>query len=111
MRFGARPGRAVVGRPFGGASLRRRSTGCVLLATLLRPCRGRQVQETADVTLGGVILPETAKARPLSGEVVRVGPGKQQEDGSRKALRVQPGDRVVYFKYAGARAGGGAFFV
>lgn len=60
-----------------------------------------QVQENAGVTVGGVILPDSAKERPLSGEVVRVGPGKRQEDGSRKAPRVVPGDRVVYFKYAG----------
>ena len=60
-----------------------------------------QVQEQGGVTVGGVILPDSAKERPLSGEVVRVGPGKQQEDGSRKAPRVKPGDKVVYFKWAG----------
>ncbi len=51
--------------------------------------------------MGGVILPDSAKERPLSGEVVRAGPGKRQEDGTRKAPKVQPGDKVVYFKYAG----------
>jgi hypothetical protein len=39
-----------------------------------------QVEETADVTLGGVVLPEAAKERPLSGVVVRTGPGKYDKD-------------------------------
>lgn len=91
-----------------------------------------QVEETADVTVGGVVLPETAKERPVSGVVVSVGPGKydaeaegkrrpmvvgarMQAAGPRRArvlvnregfvgtavLQVQPGDRVLYFKYAG----------
>lgn len=60
-----------------------------------------QVQESADVTLGGVILPDSAKERPLSGTVVRCGPGKMGDDGQRKAPKVKEGDRVVYFKYAG----------
>lgn len=38
--------------------------------------------------MGGVILPDSAKERPLSGEVVRVGEGKRQDDGSRKAPKV-----------------------
>lgn len=62
-----------------------------------------QVEEVADVTLGGVVLPETAKERPLSGIVKTVGPGKYDPDaeGQRKPMTVQPGDRVLYFKYAG----------
>ncbi|PRW39161.1 20 kDa chloroplastic-like [Chlorella sorokiniana] len=65
-----------------------------------------RVQESADVTMGGVILPDTAKERPLSGTVVRVGPGKQGDDGQRKAPKrkapkVKEGDKVIYFKYAG----------
>lgn len=62
-----------------------------------------EVEEAADVTVGGVVLPEDAKERPVSGRVVRVGPGKYDKDadGGRKAVRVAPGDRVLYFKYAG----------
>ena len=65
-----------------------------------------EVEESADVTVGGVVLPEDAKERPVSGRVVRVGPGKYDKDaeegkGGRKAPRVAPGDRVLYFKYAG----------
>lgn len=62
-----------------------------------------KVEEVADVTLGGVILPDSAKERPLSGTVVRTGPGKYDKDaeGKRKAMTVAPGDRILYFKYAG----------
>uniref|UniRef100_A0A7S0RR56 20 kDa chaperonin, chloroplastic n=1 Tax=Chlamydomonas leiostraca TaxID=1034604 RepID=A0A7S0RR56_9CHLO len=62
-----------------------------------------KVEETADVTIGGVLLPETAKERPLSGTVVSTGPGKYDAEAEekRKPMRVQPGDRVLYFKYAG----------
>jgi chaperonin GroES len=51
--------------------------------------------------MGGVILPDSAKERPLSGTIVRVGPGAIADDGTRKPLKVKEGDRVVYFKYAG----------
>ncbi|GIM17206.1 hypothetical protein Vretimale_19723 [Volvox reticuliferus] len=62
-----------------------------------------RVEEVSDVTLGGVILPDSAKERPLSGTVVRTGPGKYDKaaEGKRKAMTVQPGDKVLYFKYAG----------
>jgi chaperonin GroES len=61
-----------------------------------------QVQEQAGVTSGGVLLPDAAKEKPIAGEVVRVGAGKASpEDGSRTPVKVAPGDRVLYFKYAG----------
>ncbi len=49
-----------------------------------------QVEDTSDVTVGGVVLPETAKERPLSGTVVRVGPGKYDPsaEGQRKPMTV-----------------------
>lgn len=64
------------------------------------------VQDTADVTIGGVLLPDSAKERPLSGTVVRVGPGKWDQSlnegkGGRVPIGVKAGDRVLYFKYAG----------
>jgi chaperonin GroES len=64
------------------------------------------VQDTADVTIGGVLLPDSAKERPLSGTVVRAGPGKWDASlndgkGGRVPIGVSPGDRVLYFKYAG----------
>ncbi|KAK9808992.1 hypothetical protein WJX72_007519 [[Myrmecia] bisecta] len=70
----------------------------------LRPVGDRvliKVQEAADVTAGGVMLPDAAKEKPISGTVVAVGPGKRSEDGSRKAMKVAEGDHVLYFKYAG----------
>lgn len=69
----------------------------------LRPLGDRvllEVDEQADVTVGGVILPSSAKERPMSGTVVATGAGKFEE-GKRKPAKVKPGDRVLYFKYAG----------
>ncbi len=61
-----------------------------------------RVQEAAAVTAGGVVLPESAKARPMAGEVVRTGPGKwDEEGGARVEPKVKAGDRVLFFKYAG----------
>ncbi|KAK9834238.1 hypothetical protein WJX84_012122 [Apatococcus fuscideae] len=70
----------------------------------IRPLGDRvllKVQEQADVSAGGVLLPSSAKERPISGRVVRTGPGKLEKDGKRKAIDVQEGDQVLYFKYAG----------
>lgn len=51
-------------------------------------------------TKSGIIMPDTAKEKPQEGEVVAVGPGRQ-EKGERIALDVKVGDRVIYSKYAG----------
>ncbi|MDQ7093180.1 co-chaperone GroES [Desulfosporosinus sp. PR] len=51
-------------------------------------------------TKSGIIMPDTAKEKPQEGEVVAVGPGKM-EKGTRVALDVKTGDRVIYSKYAG----------
>ncbi|DBA77483.1 TPA: hypothetical protein ACH3X1_009306 [Trebouxia sp. C0004] len=70
----------------------------------LRPVGDRvllKVQEETSVTAGGLMLPESARERPMSGSVVRVGPGKRDKDGSRKTPKVKEGDTVLYFKYAG----------
>ena len=48
-----------------------------------------QVQEEADVTAGGVLLPLTAKEKPIAGSVVRAGPGKFKEDGTRSIPKVR----------------------
>lgn len=47
-----------------------------------------QVQEQTAITAGGLMLPESARERPMSGAVVSVGPGKRDKDGSRKAPKV-----------------------
>jgi chaperonin GroES len=52
-------------------------------------------------TKGGIILPDTAKEKPVIGEVVAVGPGKVTDDGKKVALEVKVGDKVLYGKYSG----------
>ena len=49
---------------------------------------------------GGILLPDSAKERPQSGEVIAVGPGKI-EDGKRLAMEIKAGDTIVYSKYGG----------
>lgn len=53
------------------------------------------------VTKGGIIIPDSAKEKPIKGTIVAVGPGKTGEDGKPVALTVKEGDVVLYSKYAG----------
>jgi chaperonin GroES len=50
---------------------------------------------------GGIILPDTAKEKPVVGEIVAVGPGKVGDDGKKIAMEVKVGDKVLYGKYSG----------
>ena len=50
---------------------------------------------------GGIYIPDSAKQKPIDGEVIAVGPGKVLDDGTRSVLAVQVGDRVIYSKYGG----------
>ncbi|NIM01139.1 MAG: co-chaperone GroES [Acidobacteria bacterium] len=50
---------------------------------------------------GGIIIPDTAKEKPMEGKVVAVGAGRLNKDGSRAPLEVKAGDRVLFGKYAG----------
>ena len=52
-------------------------------------------------TKGGIIIPDTAKEKPLEGEVVAVGNGKLLEDGKVRPLDIKAGDRILFSKYAG----------
>ena len=52
-----------------------------------------------EVTAGGIIIPDTAKEKPMQGEVIAVGPGKKMEDGKIVMMSVKPGDRVLFAKY------------
>ncbi|MEW6666481.1 MAG: co-chaperone GroES [Thermodesulfobacteriota bacterium] len=52
-------------------------------------------------TKGGIIIPDTAKEKPVEGKVVAVGDGKVLESGKRVPLEVKKGDRVLFGKYAG----------
>jgi chaperonin GroES len=50
---------------------------------------------------GGIILPDTAKEKPVIGEIVAVGPGKVSDDGKKVAMELKVGDKVLYGKYSG----------
>ena len=52
-------------------------------------------------TKGGIILPDTAKEKPVVGEVVAVGPGKVADDGKKIPMEIKVGDKVLYGKYSG----------
>jgi chaperonin GroES len=51
---------------------------------------------------GGIIIPDSAKEKPVEGEVVAAGPGRVQKDGSVRPLDVKKGDRVLFAKYGGS---------
>ncbi|MCC6676570.1 MAG: co-chaperone GroES [Phycisphaerales bacterium] len=57
--------------------------------------------ETESKTASGIYLPDTAKEKPVRGEVVATGPGKRLDNGKRAEMSVSKGDTVVYGKYAG----------
>lgn len=50
---------------------------------------------------GGIIIPDTAKEKPMEGEIIEVGPGRTSDEGKRTPLEVKKGDRVLYGKYSG----------
>jgi chaperonin GroES len=60
----------------------------------------RRVEET-ETTAGGIIIPDTAKEKPMQGEVLATGPGARNDKGEIVALDVQPGDRIVFGKWSG----------
>ena len=60
-----------------------------------------KISEAEEKTAGGILLPDTAKEKPQVGEVVQVGSGKRNDDGSFQAMEVKVGDKVLYSKYAG----------
>jgi chaperonin GroES len=70
----------------------------------IRPLQDRvlvkRVQEE-EKTKGGIIIPDTAKEKPIEGKVVAVGNGKVLEDGKVRPLEVKAGDRVLFGKYSG----------
>ncbi len=57
--------------------------------------------ESEAKTKGGIIIPDTAKEKPIEGTVVAVGPGKVRDDGSRREVSLKQGDRVLFGKYDG----------
>jgi chaperonin GroES len=57
--------------------------------------------EEEQKTKGGLIIPDTAKEKPMQGEVLAVGPGARDEDGDLVPMSVQVGDRVLFGKWSG----------
>jgi chaperonin GroES len=57
--------------------------------------------EGEEKTAGGIIIPDTAKEKPMQGEVVSVGPGARDENGKLQPLDVKAGDRVLFGKWSG----------
>jgi chaperonin GroES len=69
-----------------------------------RPLHDRVVVKRIDEdekTVGGIIIPDTAKEKPQQGEVVAVGPGGRDEDGERIPMDVKAGDTVLFGKWSG----------
>ena len=59
------------------------------------------MEEDAQMSAGGIYIPDTAKEKPQEGKVVAVGPGKLTDDGKRIPMELAVGDTVVYSKYGG----------
>jgi chaperonin GroES len=69
-----------------------------------RPLHDRVVVKRVaeeEKTKGGIIIPDTAKEKPMEGEIVAVGPGARDEKGALVALDVKAGDRILFGKWSG----------
>ena len=69
-----------------------------------RPLHDRVVVrriEGQDKTAGGIIIPDTAKEKPMEGEIVAVGPGGRDESGKLIPIDLKPGDRILFGKWSG----------
>jgi len=70
----------------------------------IRPLHDRVIVkrlEEEEKTKGGIIIPDTAKEKPIEGRVIGVGDGRVKKDGTRIALEVKKGDRILFTKYGG----------
>jgi len=70
----------------------------------IRPLQDRVIVKRVkeeEKTKGGIIIPDTAKEKPIEGEVVAVGSGKVLDDGKIRKMDLKEGDRVLFGKYAG----------
>jgi chaperonin GroES len=73
------------------------------MTTNIRPLHDRVIVkriEEGEQVRGGIIIPDSAKEKPQEGEVIAVGEGKYRKDGTRQALDVKAGDRVLFGKYS-----------
>jgi len=70
----------------------------------VRPLHDRLIIKTMkeeEMTKGGIIIPDTAKEKPVEGKVIAVGAGRVKKDGTKMPLEIKKGDRVLYAKYGG----------
>ena len=70
----------------------------------IRPLHDRVIVKRVEEegkTKGGIIIPDTAKEKPIEGKVTAVGAGKILENGTKQPLEVKKGDKVLFGKYAG----------
>ncbi|MDI6740795.1 MAG: co-chaperone GroES [Candidatus Edwardsbacteria bacterium] len=70
----------------------------------MRPLSDRVIVkplEQKEAKKGSIIIPDTAKEKPMEGEVMAVGPGKVADNGTRIAMDIKKGDKVLYGKYSG----------
>jgi chaperonin GroES len=75
------------------------------MAVKIRPLGDRLLVkriEEAEESRGGIIIPDTAKEKPMQGDVIACGPGRTLEDGKIQKLEVKAGDRILMSKYAGS---------
>ncbi|MEP6470295.1 MAG: co-chaperone GroES [Chloroflexota bacterium] len=80
------------------------TTTVTATATTLKPLGDRLVIRPAprdEMTKSGIVLPDTAKERPQEGTILSVGPGRILDDGTREAMDVSAGQKVLFQKYAG----------
>jgi chaperonin GroES len=76
-----------------------------VMKTNIQPLHDRVIVkriEEGEQVSGGIIIPDSAKEKPQEGEVIAAGLGNYREDGSRQALDVMAGDRVLFGKYGGS---------
>ena len=70
----------------------------------IRPLHDRLIVkrlEEEEKTKGGIIIPDTAKEKPIEGKVIAVGQGRMNKDGEKVPMDVKKGDRILFAKYAG----------
>lgn len=74
------------------------------MSVRLRPLGDHLIVEPVEerkMTASGIVLPETAREKPLEGKVLAVGPGCQSRGGERIPMDIEEGDRILFAKYAG----------
>jgi chaperonin GroES len=80
------------------------SEGMTIMTTHFRPLHDRVLVRRVEgetKTAGGIIIPDTAKEKPMEGEVLAVGSGSRDENGKLQPLDVQAGDRILFGKWSG----------